>query len=1074
MSFSGLPLRRLIPLSLVLFIVPPLSGLSYWHYLVEKEATQQRYIRQAEVAMSSLHHLIEYGLAEREEVMVQKAMVSVEGFPCFSRAIGLTDGQRVMLASDRHWVGRPLQEVDPRLAEVWPRLDRSMVRLEHEGDRVAAYRQLRPMHEFGGGWLYLELDLSDELEKQFQVAVEQTAMAVIVVLIFSLLLWRWIAHSVTKPLTHLSQAARKIALGHAQVIVKQQGSRELVELARSFNTMQRELSQRHAALLRQRTLYQALSDTNQSIVRADDEQMLLANVCEVAVRAGIKLVWVGYVDKRTAKLRVVHTAGEDVGWLDTVRRHIGLDHDPLAEAITQGYEKRLVFAEQPGCNPYWLSEARLNGFNAGAALPIQRSGSQVGGLAVLSDDVGLVDDDSMRLLREMASDLSYALDALDKESIRHRVEQSLASDRALLRTLIDTIPDLIFFKDRVQIYLGCNKAFESLLAIPESELVGSTDRDILPEVQAQAFHTQDSKILQTGAPERSEEWMEYPDGRRVLLDIVKTPYRGPNDQIMGLIGVGRDITEEYRTRKKLYQTLQVLENAERIANLGSWAYDPQTDRMHWSGALYQILGLDPTRIQPNFERFLEQCHPDDRERMQRNKEALLEGELPAFEYQHRVVTADGELRYVVGRGRVSIESGQSYQLMGTLQDITPQIEMAQERERALDAMRQSRKLEVIGELTGGVAHSLNNILVPIISYADLAGQSQTLSRENLQDYLDRISEAAVRGKELIARLMTVSHGGSSQKAAAQDLAPLVEETVKLLHSTFPPGITIATRFQSDVPKVVIDPTHLNQILMNLCLNARDELGDQGEITIDLRFSSGVDLICTACGAQVVGDRVELTVSDDGPGVAPENRSKLFDPFFSTKQPEEIGAGMGLAVVQGLLQSYQGHVALSSVPGNGACFRLFFQAAPEHAPSIIDDGGDNHASEKAVCRERVLLVDDEPLSTLFLKDVLETQGLSVEVFSDSETALERFLQSPARFDLLLTDQGMPKLTGLELIQRAKAVEPQLPTILCTGGSEIVNAGNARALGVDYYLEKPVIADELLKVLNLCLGDKRYEC
>ncbi|MCU7904412.1 MAG: PAS domain-containing protein [Candidatus Thiodiazotropha sp. (ex Epidulcina cf. delphinae)] len=931
MMIGKLSLRWLMPLALVAFIVPPILGLSFWHYRVERGALQARYMKRAEMIIDSLYRFIEYGLAQGQVEIARQAMASMAVFPCFSRAFGLDGQQRMFLASREAWIGNALPDIDPGLVGQWPPDGERLVRLEGAGMRVVVYQPIavtvdaRPDAPAGRGWLFLELDLREELAKHSQAAMAQTLAAVIVVLIFSLMLWFWTARSVTRPLTRLSAAARAVAAGDTEHRLNERGGFELAELSElacSFNFMGQELSRRHAALMRQRILYQALSDTNQSIVRTGDEAMLLSDVCEVAVNAGIKLVWIGFVDKRTNALKIAHIAGDEAGWLETVRKHVGLENDPLVQAVKSGEEAIVNFADDCHRDSHWFSEAQLNGFTAGAAFPVRRSGAHVGGLVVMSDDAGLVED-GLQLLREMASDLSFALDGLDRDIMRHRFEQSLASDRALLRTLIDTIPDLIFFKDKAQIYLGCNKAFESLVATPESKMVGSSDRDILPEAQARMFHEQDGRILHSGMPMRCEEWMEYPDGRRVLLDIVKTPYRGPDDKVMGLIGVGRDITMEYRARKELQETLLILENAERISNLGTWAYDPETDRMHWSDVFYRILGVDETVTEPDFGLLLERCHPDDRPQMLHNREAVKSGQLSEFIHQHRIITPDGEMRYVVGRGRIHGQSGQPFKVIGTIQDITRQKHAEQERERVLDAMRQIRKPEAIGELAGGVVHDLNNILVPILGFADLARRAETLSQEKLQAYLQGISEAAMRGHDLIARLITVSRGGSNRDVVALDMSQLVAETLKLLRVALPAGIRIQNRCEENLPKALIDPIHLNRMLMNLCINARDGLGDKGEISVDLSFRRGLDLVCTVCGGVVLGDRVELCVVDNGPGIAKDKLSRLFDPFFTTKLSGEKRDGMGLAAVQVSLQRYQGHVKVESSADAGTRFRLFF-------------------------------------------------------------------------------------------------------------------------------------------------------
>lgn len=1066
-------LRWSMPLAILVLMMLPLALLSHAHYRIDRDALQTRYLGQAEIAIGGLKRLIEAGQLEGPEALVSQALASVEAFPCFSRAFGVDADQRVILASNEAWIGRPLAEIDARLAAHWPTAGASLVRLDAEGNRVVAWHPFRSSLSGSstGNWLFLELDLQKELSKQREAMLEQTLTAGLVVLLFSLILWRWIERSLAHPLRALTAAAGQVAAGQDIEPLPARGWGEMTTLTRAFNTMAVELTRRYTALTHQRMLYQTLSDTNQAILRGDEEQSLLARICEVAVQAGIKLVWIGYVDKRADSLKVVQSAGAEAAWLETVRRYVGFESDPLAQAVKRGEETVVPIASAAHPDSHWYAEAQLAGFAAGAALPIQRGGSWVGGLVVMSQDAGLFDGQGMSLLREIAADLGFALDSIDREVLRRRVEQSLAGDRALLRTLIDSIPDVIFFKDRVQTYLGCNKAFERLIAMHEEKLVGGTDQDIFTEQLARLFRHQDSEILLSGSAGRSEAWMEYPDGRKVLLDIVKTPYRGADGKITGLIGVGRDITAEFHARESLKKTLQILENAEKISHLGSWTQDQLTGRMHWSDVVYQILGYEPHTVEPAFEKFLDRCHADERQEMESIAQALRDGKLSEFMYEHRIVTPQGETRHVIERGCVRGE-GSDIIVMGTLQDVSQCKREEAERERTLEAMRQAQKLEAIGELTGGVVHGLNNILVPILGFSELAMQDGDLPRDKLRTYLENINESALRGRDLIARLTAISHGDATHDAQVQDLAPLVEEFVRLMRAALPSGIAIDTHFVHGLPKVLIDPVHFKEILMSLCINARDALGEKGGIAISLAFEPALETTCSACGEALKGDYVTLCVADDGPGISAERVRQLFDSFYTTKGSEKQRSGMGLAVVQGLLHSYLGHVVVVSEPGEGSRFRLLFRPAAEQTSSLSSaPASAGEGSPRIRSGQRVMLVDDEPAIILFMTEFLEMQGLSVEAFTDSEQALARFRQSPAAFDLLITDQAMPMINGLELVEQVHALRSDLPVILCTGYSERVSGANAVGFGVDRFLEKPVLPEELLAALADALNKGR---
>jgi CheY-like chemotaxis protein len=228
--------------------------------------------------------------------------------------------------------------------------------------------------------------------------------------------------------------------------------------------------------------------------------------------------------------------------------------------------------------------------------------------------------------------------------------------------------------------------------------------------------------------------------------------------------------------------------------------------------------------------------------------------------------------------------------------------------------------------------------------------------------------------------------------------------------------------------------------------------------------------CSACGEPLAGDYLVLSVCDNGPGIAETRIHQLFDPFYSTKQTQEKRSGLGLAVVQGLLQRYKAHVRVESELGKGSCFKLLFPPA-ERLASVSDEKGARWQmpdAKPSFSGHRVMLVDDEPAIILFMTDFMELQGLTVEAFTDSEQALEKFRQAPESFDLLITDQAMPMINGLELVEQVRKSRPTLPVILCSGYSDRINAANAAAFGVYRFLDKPVSPEDLLAALAGALG------
>jgi PAS domain S-box-containing protein len=375
-----------------------------------------------------------------------------------------------------------------------------------------------------------------------------------------------------------------------------------------------------------------------------------------------------------------------------------------------------------------------------------------------------------------------------------------------------------------------------------------------------------------------------------------------------------------------------------------------------------------------------------------------------------------------------------------------------ETQRLEAELRQSQKMEAMGTLAGGIAHDFNNILSAIIGFADLA-RMQRPETENgsrkVADYLERLLEAAHRAKDLVRQILTFTRQ-SERALMPTDLGPLVKETLGLLRASFPAPIEIESHVASGLGPVNADPTQIHQVLMNLCTNARQALGDGagGKLAVSLAAVSqneAAEIPGTSGGTAFL----RLAVADNGPGIDPAIRHRIFDPYFTTKGPGE-GTGLGLSVVHGIVQRHNGHIVAENRPEGGTEFRVYFPLIQEearserkHRPAAIARG-----------RERILLVDDEPALAALGRDTLCGAGYRVTAVTDSQEALGLFLEAEGRFDLVLTDMSMPAMTGADLAQRILARRPDLPVFLYTGYSEAMSPERAAALGIRSLFMKPL--------------------
>jgi PAS domain S-box-containing protein len=384
-----------------------------------------------------------------------------------------------------------------------------------------------------------------------------------------------------------------------------------------------------------------------------------------------------------------------------------------------------------------------------------------------------------------------------------------------------------------------------------------------------------------------------------------------------------------------------------------------------------------------------------------------------------------------------------------------------------ERLRQSQKMEAIGTLAGGIAHDFNNILVPILGYGELA-LTMVDPQTPLASDLQQITKAAFRAKDLIQQILAFSRQATQERKPLQPHL-VIKEALKLLRSSLPTTIEIKEEIDTDCGTILADPTQLHQIVMNLCTNAYYAMRKSGGILGVRLFKATIEEKDSkvASSELLPGNYVQLEVSDTGCGMGRETLERIFEPYFTTKDKGE-GTGLGLSVVHGIVKSYQGQVTVYSEPGKGTCFHVYL---PLVAEIPVMDGSMLTPPPLPTGTERLLVVDDEPVITTMLEAILSSLGYQVATFNDSKEALARITQTPSSFDLLITDMTMPHLTGLELTTKALTIRPDLPIILCTGFSELINKEQARALGIRAYLMKPVSVHELALAVRNVLDTKR---
>lgn len=390
-------------------------------------------------------------------------------------------------------------------------------------------------------------------------------------------------------------------------------------------------------------------------------------------------------------------------------------------------------------------------------------------------------------------------------------------------------------------------------------------------------------------------------------------------------------------------------------------------------------------------------------------------------------------------------------LMQVIWRLTERIKTERENQKLAQRLRQTQKIEAIGTLAGGIAHDFNNILSAILGYSELA-QLKLPDESDLHEDLDQIIVAGNRAKDLVAQILTFSRQ-TEQTLQPVQIKILIKETIKLIRASLPATIDIKQKINSDA-YVLVDATQVHQVILNLCTNAGYTMRENGGV-LEVGLESlelDADFVKRHPGLRP-GYHVKLTVSDDGCGIPPDVMEKIFDPFFTTKAKGD-GTGMGLSVVHGIVKSHGGIVNAYSVPGKGSSFHVFLPAIERRAATET-----RPVRELPKGTEHILLVDDEKPLCALGKAILETQGYHVTAARTSSDALSLFRQNPHRFDLIVTDLTMPKLTGDRLAMEMLKIRDDIPIILCTGFSATVDEDRAKAIGIRAFVHKPILRHQI---------------
>ena len=485
------------------------------------------------------------------------------------------------------------------------------------------------------------------------------------------------------------------------------------------------------------------------------------------------------------------------------------------------------------------------------------------------------------------------------------------------------------------------------------------------------------------------------------------------------------------------------------------------------------------RLNPSFQRilgytdeelcdkpFIEFVHPDDQASTINAVSDLAKG-MPVISFQNRYGTKTGEYRSLEWNASLSPQGDLIY---AVARDITERIENEKETDKMREQLAQATKMESIGHLTAGIAHDFNNMLAAIMGYTELSMQmNETGNTEAVSQYQEEILKAGNRAKELISQMLTFSRLPLEVKgkdAPVIVLSPIVKEVVSLLRSSIPSTVELNYNIENNDLKARIQPVNLHQILLNLGVNAKDAIGEYGNIEICLSKRNIEDALCSSCKLACPGEYVQISVKDSGSGIPQQQLSKIFDPFFTTKEVGK-GTGMGLSVVHGLIHSMNGHILTETNAEGGSIFNILLPLVSTNVASLAAVKTTPVANIKGL---RIMVVDDEPVLVDLLQEFLSVYGADIVTFNSPQRALEFFIQQTEDIDLVITDESMPGMSGMLLAVNMLKVKPALPIILCTGYSEHATAESTAKIGIAGFFHKPVNMNELMLKIQV-LGKPR---
>ena len=529
------------------------------------------------------------------------------------------------------------------------------------------------------------------------------------------------------------------------------------------------------------------------------------------------------------------------------------------------------------------------------------------------------------------------------------------------------------------------------------------------------------------------------------------------------------LQQENNERRRAEETLRrseaYLAEAQTLSHTGSFGWNPATGEIYWSAETFRIFDSDLAKP-PDITRIVQHAHPEDKDLLEQTLDRVRR-EKKDFDLEYRLLMRDGSVKHLQLVARALADESGDVEFVGAVKDITRrkleiEAQRAQEREREemQRQLQQAAKMEAIGRLAGGIAHDFNNILGAILGYGELA-QNNLAEGSAVRRQVDQVVHAGARGKALVDRILDFSRSRVGERVPVP-VQSVVEETLELLDASLPAKVSLERRLDAVDTAVVGDATQCHQVVMNLCTNAVHAMERGGVLTVVLEEEAVGERRVLSRGTLCAGRYVRLSVSDTGSGIQPAVLERMFDPFFTTKRIGD-GTGLGLALVQGITADFGGIIDVTTQVGVGTTFTVWLPATGEMPRLPAEPAGELPRGNG----ETVMIVDDEGSLVALAEKTLADLGYEPVGFDSSVAALRAFRAEPQRFDLVLTDETMPDLTGTELAREIRQLRPDISIILMSGYSGTQLSERAHAAGVIDVCRKPLVRRDIAEPIARAL-------